>query len=88
MISQDGARGIMARRAGDAAAGMGAGTAVIKPLQRPAIVGMAEHRPRREQLIERQRAVENVAAEQSEISFQIERRQDLSPITLAANPGA
>jgi hypothetical protein len=32
MIAQDHLRGVVAGRAGDAAAGMGAGTAVIKPL--------------------------------------------------------
>src|SRR5271155_4522326 len=40
---------------------------------------MPEHRPRREQLIERQRAVKNIAAEQAKLALQIERRQDLPP---------
>src|SRR5580698_1525995 len=49
VIPQDRLRGVVAGRAGDAAAGMGAGAAVIEPLQRPAIVGVSEHRPGREQ---------------------------------------
>ena len=42
----------MARRAGDAAAGMGSGAAHVEARQRPAVVAVAEHRPRREQLIQ------------------------------------
>src|SRR6185369_7066295 len=78
VIAQDHLRGIVTGRAGDAAAGMGAGAAMVEALQRPAIVGMAEHRPRREQLIERQRAMKDVAAEQAELPLQIERRQYLA----------
>ena len=51
---------------------------MIEALQRPAIIGMAEHRPRREQLVERQRAMKDVAAEQAEIPLEIERRQNLA----------
>src|SRR5262245_50973016 len=65
VVGKDGAGGIVAGGAGDAAAGVGAGAAVIEALQRPAVVGMAEHRPRGEQLVQRQRAVEDVAAEQA-----------------------
>src|SRR5258707_11911988 len=77
VIPQNHARGVVAGGAGDAAAGMRAAAAMVEPLQRPAIIGMAEHRPRREQLIERQRAVKNIAAEQAELALQIERRQNL-----------
>ena len=45
--------------------------------QRAAIVAVAEHRARGEQLIERQRAVKDVAADQAEGAFEIERAQDL-----------
>src|SRR5947208_4439418 len=77
VIAQNHARGVVAGGAGDAAAGMGAAAAMVEPLQRPAIIGVAEHWPRREQLIERQRAVKNIAAEQPELALQIERREDL-----------
>jgi hypothetical protein len=53
MIPQNHLRGVVTGRASDAAARMGAGTAVIKPLQRAAVIGMAEHRSRREQLVQR-----------------------------------
>src|SRR6266480_4534825 len=77
VIRQNHARGVVAGGAGDAAAGMGAAAAMVEPLQRPPIIGVAAHWPRREQLIERQRAVKNIAAEQPELALQIERREDL-----------
>src|SRR5258708_34434119 len=77
VITQDHARGVVAGGAGDAAAGMRAAAAMVEPLQRPAIIGVAKHRPRREQLIERQRAMKNIAAEQAELALQVERRENL-----------
>src|SRR5260221_1540732 len=77
VIAQNHAGGVVAGGAGDAAAGMRAAAAMVEPLQRPAIIGVAEHRPRREQLIERQRAMKDIAAEQAELALQIERREDL-----------
>src|SRR5581483_4620562 len=77
VIPQDHLRGVVAGGAGDAAAGMGAGAAVIEALQRSAIVGMAQHRARREQLVQAQRAMEDVPAEQAEFALEIQRRQDL-----------
>ncbi len=65
----------MAGDAGDAAAGMGARAAQIKARQWHAIVGMAEHRPVREELVQAHLAVEDVAAGQAEAAFKIERRQ-------------
>src|SRR5579872_3504251 len=67
VIRQDRPRGIVAGCAGDAAAGMGAGPAVIEALQGTAIIGVAEHRAGREYLVERQRAVEDVAAQEPEL---------------------
>ena len=61
--------------AGDAAAGMRTRAAHVETLQRTAIVAVAEDRPRREQLVERERAVEDVAADQAELALEIERRQ-------------
>src|SRR5882724_7210094 len=63
VIAQKRLRGVVAGGAGDAAAGMRAGAAMIEALQGAAIVGMAQHRPCREQLIERQRAVEDIPAQ-------------------------
>ncbi len=79
MIGQDYARGVVAGGAGDAAAGMRAGAAMVESLQGAAIIRMAEHRARREQLVQRQRAMKNIAAEQAELALQIERRQNLPP---------
>src|SRR3982750_1028845 len=39
---------------------------------------MAEHRPGREQLVQAQRAVEDVAAQKAELPLEIERREDLA----------
>src|SRR5208282_2090309 len=77
-VRQDHLRRVMAGRAGHAAARMGARAAVIEPGHGTAIVGVSEHRARREQLIERQRAVENVAAEKAELALEIERAQHLA----------
>src|SRR3982074_115661 len=79
VIPQDYARGVVAGGAGDAAAGMRAGAAMVEALQGAPIVGMAEDRARREQLVQRQRTMKNIAAEQPELAFQIERRQNLPP---------
>src|SRR5581483_1645054 len=76
MVAQDHLGRIVAGRAGDAAARMGAGTAMIEPLQRTTIIGVAQHRARGEQLIQRQRAVEDVAAEKAELALQVERGED------------
>src|SRR5215510_1079156 len=51
--------------------------AVIEPSHGAAVVGMTQHRPRREQLVQRQRAVKDVAAEQAELPLEIERGQHL-----------
>src|SRR5690606_9707983 len=72
------ARRVVARCAGHAAARMGAGTAQVQARQRAAIVRLAEYRPRAEQLIEAQRAVEDVAADEAEVAFEIERALDLA----------
>src|SRR5579864_8853288 len=77
MIRYDSFRGIVAGRAGDAAARMGAAAAMVEALQRPAIIGMTEHRPRREQLVQRQRAVKDIAAEQAELPLEVEGGKDL-----------
>src|SRR5216683_621275 len=52
-------------------------SAMVEALQGSAIVRVAEHRPRREQLVQRQRAMKNIAAEQAELALEIERRQNL-----------
>ena len=76
-VLKDGARGIMPRCAGDAPAGMRAGAAQVEALERHAVVGRANHGPCAEQLIETHLPVEDVASDQSEASFKVERRVDL-----------
>src|SRR5206468_10907757 len=77
-IAKDCARGIVAGRAGHAATGMRARATVIEAGDRAAVVRMAEHRSRPEQLIERERAVEDVAADEAERLLEIERAQRLA----------
>src|SRR3954462_535650 len=67
VIAQDRLGGVVAGGAGDAAAGMGAGAAMVEALQGPAVIGVAQHRAGREQLVQRQRAMKDVAAEQAEL---------------------
>src|SRR5690349_22470621 len=63
------------RNAGHAAAGMRARSAQVEALHGHQVVGVAEHRPRREQLIERERAVKDVAADEAELTLEIQWRQ-------------
>src|SRR5258707_1993588 len=70
-ILQDRLRGVVAGRPGDAAARMRARAAVVEAFERSAVVRIAQHRPRPEQLVERERAVEDVAADEPELLFQI-----------------
>src|SRR6266481_2303450 len=79
VIAEDDAGGVVAGGAGDAAAGMRAAAAMVEAFQGSAIIGVAEHRPRRKQLVQRQRAMKNIAAKETELALQIERRQDLPP---------
>src|ERR1700681_5037091 len=74
-IAKNFPRRVVSGHTGDAAAGVSARAAHIQALQRPAIVAMAEDRSRREQLVQRERAVEDIASDQSELALEVERRQ-------------
>src|SRR5579875_2432324 len=67
----------MSRQAGDAAARMRAGAAHVETRDRSAIIGMAEHRARREDLSEIEAPMKYVAADKPEGPFEIERAEDL-----------
>src|SRR5687768_14313724 len=73
-VANDLARGVVAGRAGDAATGMPTRAAQVEARQRHAVVRGAEDRPRREELVEPELAVEDVAVDEAEAAFQIERR--------------
>src|SRR6478735_8285777 len=72
-VAEHFARAIMTRRAGDAAAGMGPRPAHIEAAHRPAIIAIAQHRPRCPELIERHMAVHDVSADQAELALQPKR---------------
>ncbi len=74
-VAQDLARRVVPRNAGHAAARMRAGAAEVQAAHRRPVVAVTEHRSRREQLVERQRAVEDVAADEPELALEIERRE-------------
>src|SRR6516162_5578303 len=74
-IRNDGTRGVMARCPGDTAARMRSRPAVIEGRHRRAVIRIAQGRPCPEQLIERERAVEDVAAGEAEDLLQVERRE-------------
>src|SRR5262249_39308559 len=78
MIPEDGLRGVVARCAGDAAAGMRPGTTMIQTLQRSPIAGIPKHWACREQLVERKRAMEDVAIQEAKLAFEVEGRHDLA----------
>src|SRR5262245_53716562 len=56
---------------------MGAGAAMVKARHRTAVVRIAQHRPCREDLVERERAMEDVAAGKAEYALEVERTQGL-----------
>lgn len=56
---------------------MGAGAAHVESGDRAAVVGIAEQRPRREQLPEVEGAMKNVAADQAEGALEVERGENL-----------
>src|SRR5207253_10548661 len=64
---------IVSRNAADAAARMRAGAAHVQTGNGAAVIAVPEHRPRREQLIERKAPVHDVAADEPEYAFEIER---------------
>src|SRR5215469_3243320 len=74
-ILQDLVRCVVAGGAGDAAARMRARAAHVEPRDGRAVIGMTQHRTRGEDLIERQRAMHDVAAEDPALTIKIERRQ-------------
>lgn len=83
-VTNDLAGGIMAGNAGDAAARMGAGATKIKPCDGHTVIGMAQHRTGREQLVETELTVKDVAVRKSEAPFQIQRRKNLARENRAA----
>src|SRR5271170_4369352 len=70
------AGGVQARRAADAAAGVGRGAAHIEAGNGRAVVGVAEHGPCRIELVEAQLAVKDVAADKPEVALEVEGRKD------------
>ena len=73
LISQNFACRIVPGNARHAAAGVGSRTALIEPFDRRAVVAIAEHRSRTEQLVQRECAVKNIATDQTKFTLQIER---------------
>src|SRR4051812_7182704 len=78
-ISKQGVGRIMTRRAGHAAARVRPGAAEVEAFERHSVIGCADHWTSAEQLVEPHLAVENVAADEAEAPFKVERRMDLSP---------
>src|SRR5262245_1131930 len=77
-VGEDRARGVVAGGAGDTAARVRARAAVVEALERAAVVRIAEHGPRPEQLIEGERAVKDIAADKAEHLLEVERAQHLA----------
>src|SRR6185295_19997529 len=77
-VALDLAGGIVAARADDAAARMRGGAAEIQPTDRRAVVGVSRQWTREKQLVQRHRALENVAARETELALEIEWRQHLT----------
>src|ERR1700722_13409357 len=78
-VGDDLARCVVPWHAGDAAARMGSRAAHVQSLERSTVVPVPEHRPRREQLIEAEGAVEDVATHQTEGALEVQRAEYLPP---------
>src|ERR1044071_5202418 len=65
----------VARSAGDAAPGMTPRAAQVEARQRGAVVRMAQYRPRRPDLVERELPVEDVAAGETEFPLEVRGRE-------------
>src|SRR6201999_289448 len=78
-IADDFARCVMSGGAGYTAAGMCAGAAHVQPVQRAAVVAITQHGSRGEHLVERERTVKDIPADESERALQIQRALDLAP---------
>src|SRR5579863_9243046 len=71
------ARRIPARRAHHTAARMRCRSAKVKPANRHCVSGVAGHRAKGEELVERHRTLKNASAGQTKFLLEIERREDL-----------
>ena len=76
-ISDDHLGGVVTGRTGHAATGVGACAAQVQAGNDTTIIRLPDHGPCAEQLVERQRAVEDVATNQAEGALQVHRRQHL-----------
>src|SRR4051794_30709118 len=86
VIVEDRARGIVSWRSRNPAPGMRPRAAVVKARNWSTVIGITEGRARPEQLIERERAMENVAANQPEYLLQVQGAEDLPVDDAALEP--
>src|SRR5438132_233245 len=85
--SQDLFGGIVARGTRDAPAWVCARAAQIQPTDRRCIARPTRYRPQREQLVETQVAMKNIAAGQAVFALQVERREGVYVLDRPANVG-
>src|SRR5437899_7115219 len=74
-VAQDLACRVMPGNSRHAAAWMGPRSAEIQASHRHSIVRVTQHRPRGEELVEREAAMKNIASCEPEITLEIEGRQ-------------
>src|SRR6476620_2853718 len=72
-VAKNLARGVCTGAAGESRTRMRAGTAEVQPANRRAVLPPAEQRPHRQQLFERELAVEDVSAGEAVRALEIER---------------
>src|SRR3954468_2640022 len=78
---------VMPGRAGDAAARVRTRAADVQTPKRRAVIGVSKHGPRRPQLIERQLAMEDVAAHQAKLALEVGGREGAVPDHAAPEAG-
>src|SRR4051794_38148913 len=75
LVAQDLARRVVARHAGDPATRVRTAAAEIDALERHAVIAISQYRAGAEELVQRELAVEDVAAHEPQLALEIERRQ-------------
>src|SRR5215472_16531711 len=76
-VPEDLPRGVVAARAHDAAAGMSGGAAQVEAADGRAVVGVAGKGTPEEELVQRHRSLEDVAAGEAEAMLDVPRGQDV-----------
>src|SRR5438874_6753192 len=74
-VAQKLPRRVVTRESRDAAARVRSRAAHVQSFERAAVIAVTEHRTRGEELVETQRAMEDIAPDETEFALEVERRK-------------